>query len=176
MSRRPKYCPDCSEELLANICSCGWKWSATPASFDSHQCAYEDAGQQCPLAGTQTDSVKPGESTRWYCRYHRNWHEDPKAASQALSGILSGHFGPSPNWRTQTLREKGRELKKSNPEIFITDATSQEIAEVNLSLIRDLQSRMPELPYKKTTLIEGKGFAEDEILEGFKEIEKSNAA
>ena len=159
-------CPEClgKNSVRDNICKlCGYKMGH---AINNHRCAYEDGGQHCPLMGTHTEATKPNDTTRWYCLYHKSFYEDPKAASQALSAILNGDIQPPVNWRKQALHEAGVKLKKSNPEIFVTEAASKDIAEVNLSLIRDLQSRMPKLPYNPQKLIAGKSFAEDEILTG----------
>lgn len=151
--------------MLENKCTafCGWE-QGVKSKNNGHGCDYSDGGQKCPLTGTMSDGIRCNESTQWYCCYHNNWRDDPKGANQNLSLILSGKLKINPSWFQTTLNDTLLKLKESDPIIFVKDASSKEINEVNMLLIRKIEPTSKSLPYDKGKNYSGKGFAEDEIL------------
>lgn len=150
---RPRYCPGCGTPLSSDQCrECNWIFEAPPERGHNHQCAYSDSGTQCPMRGTICDSTKPGPETKWYCRYHYNWYENPREASQNLSAILSGQIQQSPKRYTDIVHEqKMASLRKTNPELFHQPINDQDRGEYvsMITAYMKQQAKLMELPYKK---------------------------
>lgn len=163
---RNNNCPECGLILSAGRCNaCGYA-QAKPKG-DNHRCAYESMSDRCPLAGTITDSTKPGPDTSWYCAEHYHSKGSPKMAQQILYQIQRGEIKPNPKcWAEQMIDAKLAELRKTNPELFFHPANEQEMDEYHemmMGFTKKIPSAAKPLPYNKHKPVETN---EDAILTG----------
>jgi hypothetical protein len=135
-----------------------------------HKCNYNRSGKYCTLTGTMTSAPKPSETTDWYCQHHHNFDENPKAAAEAFQAILSRKITEKRgSWHDDVMDEKLAELRISDPIIF-TNGTREEVAEVNLSLMRQMRTFGVNLPYDQNAKHSEKGFSDDSVLDDVKPI------
>jgi len=106
-----KTCPKCDRinDVNAKKCKCQHTFKLEGSS--SRMCAYSYNNQDCPRSGTHTETTQAGPNTKWYCIHHYNHWENPKAAQQALLGLLNGDLEIyPPNWKDVLLKQwVGRE-------------------------------------------------------------------
>jgi hypothetical protein len=130
-------CPSCGDLISENAraCSCGWKVKKQHKSLGMKRCSYSDRGNQCPKWATVDDST---------CRYHMNWWDNPRAASQSLDLILRGEIGEDRNWREDAINE----FQNAHPEFKVIPASRDEV-KTCIDMVKKFMSKAKKLPYNK---------------------------
>lgn len=155
-----KTCSQCGEKYDGRICPCGYGHKERAFDPNRHLCAYENNGQRCPLAGSISETSRPTEHTKFYCRYHINWFDNPRLAALNLEEILAGKVSMKKVWQEEMMEK----FQADHPEFKFVPSSPADVKDLMTMTRKFVLRSFKQLPYDKTKSQIEPDYTESELL------------